>query len=310
MEHAPTTLSPAPAPAGTRAVEFGRRLTSTVGLWGLVAVVFVWGHPLAFAGLVGLLATLGTIEFHLMAQRAGLFSAIRLSVIACVCYSIGLHFLLLRPGASPAALHLADSLAFCLFLFALFLLRLRVPIDGHRSVIGMGIALLGFVYLAFAFHFLSRVVFLGWEGGSGRPAGAWIALWLVVVTKFTDMGAYLVGSAIGKHKLIPHISPAKSWEGLAGAFLFAQLAACGLHALFPKALAPLGGWDDVVILGFLLAAAAVVGDLAESLLKRSLAIKDSGHTLPGIGGVLDLIDSLCFSAPVLYFYLHLRLGVA
>ena len=71
----------------------------------------------------------------------------------------------------------------------------------------------------------------------------------------------------------------------------------------------MGGWDDAVILGLLLAGAAVVGDLAESLLKRSLATKDSGQALPGIGGVLDLIDSLCFSAPVLYFYLHLRHGV-
>lgn len=306
MDPAPTTATSPPA---KHALEFGRRLTSTLVLWGLVAVVFVWGHPLAFAVLVGLLATLGTIEFHYMAKRAGLFSAARLSMIACIGYSVSLQVLLLRVPHSATALHDADGLAFCLLLFLLFLLRLRVPIDGHRSVAGMGIALLGFIYLAFAFHFVSRIVFLGYGGGWGRPPGAWVALWLVAVTKFTDMGAYLVGSAIGKHKMIPHISPAKSWEGLGGAFLFALLAACGLHALFPQPLAILGGWDDVIILGFLLAAAAVTGDLAESFLKRSLAIKDSGSSLPGIGGVLDLIDSICFTAPVLYFYLHLRLGV-
>ena len=306
MARVSTTASPAPAP---RTVEFGRRLASTVGLWGLVVAVFVWGHPLAFASLVVLLATLGTVEFHLMARQAGLQSAITLSVVACVGYSVALHCVLLSPPHSPAALHLVDSLSFCLLLGLLFVLRLRLPIDGQRAVVGIGVALLGFVYLAFAFNFLSRVVFLGYDGSPGRPPGAWIALWLAAVTKFTDMGAYLVGSAIGRHKMIPHISPAKTWEGLCGAFLLAQLAACGLLAIFPKQLEALGGWDDAVILGFLLAGAAVVGDLAESLLKRSLAIKDSGQALPGIGGVLDLIDSLCFSAPVLYFYLHLRHGV-
>ena len=108
---------------------------------------------------------------------------------------------------------------------------------------------------------------------------------------------------IGRHKMIPRISPGKTWEGFFGALFFSQLAACGLFALFPTQLAALGGWPHVIILGFVLALLAVVGDLAESVVKRSLGAKDSGNMLPGIGGALDLIDSLCFTAPVLYFYL-------
>jgi phosphatidate cytidylyltransferase len=117
------------------------------------------------------------------------------------------------------------------------------------------------------------------------------------------MGAYITGSLIGRHKMIPHISPAKTWEGFAGALFFAQLAACGLYALLPEQLAALHSWPHVIALGFLLAILAVIGDLAESVVKRSLHAKDSGNMLPGIGGGLDLIDSICFTAPALYFYL-------
>ena len=131
-----------------------------------------------------------------------------------------------------------------------------------------------------------------------------LLVWLLAVTKFTDMGAYIVGSLIGRHKLIPHVSPGKTWEGLAGALVFSQLAGCGLYAALPRELAVLGGWGHVIFLGLILAALAVLGDLAESVVKRALQAKDSGRMLPGIGGALDLIDSVCFTAPGLYFYLQ------
>ena len=103
--------------------------------------------------------------------------------------------------------------------------------------------------------------------------------------------------------MIPHISPGKTWQGLGGGFLFALIAGCGLFALLPEDLAVLGSWPTVIALSLVLGALAVVGDLAESVLKRSIGVKDSGNTLPGIGGMLDLIDSLCFTAPALYFFL-------
>jgi phosphatidate cytidylyltransferase len=167
---------------------------------------------------------------------------------------------------------------------------------------------LGFIYIALLFHFTARLVFLA-PGPDLTPTtigshGAMLLIWLLAVTKFTDMGAYLIGSWIGRHKMIPHISPGKTWEGFAGALLFSQLAGCGLYAAFPGPLSILHSWPHVIILGFLLAILAVIGDLAESVLKRSLNAKDSGRMLPGIGGALDLIDSICFTAPALYFYLQ------
>ena len=278
-----------------------KRAVSTVGLWLLVIGVFVWGNPYGFAFLIGGLAVLGTWEFHLTARHAGLLSTMRLGVLGALAYSVWLYVLLI--SGREAGTHVLDTAAFALFLGAGFCVRLLRPVDGERSVIGLAVAMLGFVYLAFGMNFMGRVVFHGYTG-TGVPPGAWLALWLAAVTKFTDMGAYLVGSMIGRHKMIPHISPGKTWEGLIGAFGFSQAAACGLYAAFPGQLAALGGWPQVVGLGLVLAVAAIIGDLAESLVKRSLAIKDSGHSLPGIGGVMDLIDSLCFTAPILYFYLH------
>jgi phosphatidate cytidylyltransferase len=103
--------------------------------------------------------------------------------------------------------------------------------------------------------------------------------------------------------MIPHVSPGKTWEGFGGALLFSQLAGCGLYAIFPQHLWFFQKWTHVISLGLILAVLAVIGDLAESVLKRSIHAKDSGKILPGIGGSLDLIDSICFTAPALYFYL-------
>lgn len=285
--------------------EFLRRLRSTLLLWGLVVVVFAVGHPAGFSLLVAFLAIVGTMEFHSMAGKAGMLTAHRLGLVGCVLYTLALHAVLFLPPHDPGTTSFVDTVAFALFLVLLFLFRLPVPVDGRRGVLAIGHALLGFLYIAFGFNFVGRIIFFGWEGGTARPEGAWLAIWLVTVTKFTDMGAYIVGSLVGRHKLIPHISPAKSWEGLAGAFAFALLAAAGLYALLPGKLSALGGWGGVILVGLFLAGGAIIGDLAESLIKRSLEIKDSGQVLPGIGGVMDLIDSLCFTAPLLYFYLRI-----
>jgi phosphatidate cytidylyltransferase len=122
------------------------------------------------------------------------------------------------------------------------------------------------------------------------------------------MGAYLTGMAIGRHPLIPHISPKKTWEGFFGALAFSLLASLGLFKLMPGHLTALT-WTHAVVLGLLLGFAAVIGDLAESIVKRSTGAKDSGGLLPGIGGALDLIDSLLFTAPLMFFYLRLVIRV-
>jgi phosphatidate cytidylyltransferase len=104
--------------------------------------------------------------------------------------------------------------------------------------------------------------------------------------------------------MIPHISPNKTWQGFGGALAFSTGGSFLLWKLLPAQLGLLNG-TDVVILGLGLGLTAVIGDLAESVFKRSLDLKDSGGLLPGIGGALDLIDSVLFTAPLLFFYLRL-----
>jgi len=193
------------------------------------------------------------------------------------------------------------------FLLVVFARQMFERTRDIRPVETMAYTIFGFLYVVWLFNFVTKLVYL-FPHPNNHFTGQYYVLYCIVVTKFSDMGAYLVGSMCGKHLLIPHISPKKTWEGFFGAIGFAVLGSYGtlflagprLHFLNPFHAGVLG-----VLLGF----AAIIGDLAESIIKRSTDTKDSGNMLPGIGGVLDLIDSLLFTAPLLFFYSRLVLGV-
>ncbi|MFM9069234.1 MAG: phosphatidate cytidylyltransferase [Planctomycetota bacterium] len=163
------------------------------------------------------------------------------------------------------------------------------------------------------------VFYLGTLGGflillrcwSGNAAG-WLALVsMIAIVKMSDTGAYFAGRLCGRHPLAPILSPKKTWEGVFGGVLASVLAA-GLffHILWPRLVgegtgsiastSPPAAWRWILY-GVLLALAGITGDLAESLLKRDAQIKDAGRRLPGMGGILDLLDSLLVAAPVAYF---------
>lgn len=297
-----TTPTP---PAQSKAIVFLRRSASTLFLWGLVTAIFLSGKSWGMLGLIGALTMIATVEYFKMMRAAGVkcFPCFGITLAAIYCGVLSWHF---WHGAKSLP---GDMDALYVFLAAAvpFALQLRHPIRGMESLQAVAVNLLGFVYIALLFNFSARVTFMA-PGANAVPglvgaSGAFLLLWLLAVTKFTDMGAYIVGSMIGRHKMIPHVSPGKTWEGFGGALLFSQLAACGLYAMFPEHLGFFKGWGHVIFLGFLLSILAVIGDLAESVLKRAINAKDSGNMLPGIGGSLDLIDSICFTAPALYFYL-------
>ncbi len=293
-----------PPPAPGKTIVFVRRTASTLSLWAVVCAVFLSHRSWAFLGLIGFIAIVATVEYFRMLRTAKLHCFPRFGLLLAVVYSLALYLPFLA-GKNPQP-HL-DSLAIFIALAGAFTLQLRHPLRGIGSLLAVAATVLGFVYIAWLFNFSARLVFAVPGGlelpGRVSPPGAFLLLWLLAVTKFTDMGAYITGSMIGRHKMIPHVSPGKTWEGFAGALLFAQLAGCGLYAAFPAELAIFGNWTHVIVLGLLLAILAVIGDLAESVVKRALGAKDSGRLLPGIGGSLDLIDSVCFTAPALYFYL-------
>jgi phosphatidate cytidylyltransferase len=136
-----------------------------------------------------------------------------------------------------------------------------------------------------------------------------LMLFLIIVTKAGDIGAYLVGSvsnrilAGGNHKMVPSISPGKSWEGAAGGLALSV----GLSIALGERLTVSGSPLILAMLGLVLFLGGFVGDLAESALKRICGVKDSGHTLPGIGGVLDLLDSLMLNAPIFALFMTIQL---
>lgn len=298
-------LLPMTAASGTNSKiqTFAKRAASTVGLWVAVAAAFASRLDWAYLLLIGLLVVLATVEYLRMLREGGVRGFPALALVLAAGYSAGLYLFLLGNGVPPWW----DGLAFFVLVAGVFVWQLRRPIEGVATLAGVALGVFGFIYIAYLFNFAARLVFV--VPGPGEVPGAMLLLWGIAVTKFTDMGAYLVGSAIGRHKMIPHVSPGKTWQGFGGAIVFALLAGCGLYGLFREdmpafatGLHVLGGWPGVIGLSVVMALAAVVGDLAESILKRSLAVKDSGRVLPGIGGALDLIDSLCFTLPLLYLY--------
>lgn len=124
--------------------------------------------------------------------------------------------------------------------------------------------------------------------------GAWWLLYIIVLVWGVDSGAYMFGRALGRHKLAPKVSPGKTWEGLVGGLITSAVIACLLSKYAPLDAAPL----TLLICSVIAALASVLGDLTESMFKREAGIKDSGHLVPGHGGILDRIDSLTAAVPV------------
>jgi phosphatidate cytidylyltransferase len=165
----------------------------------------------------------------------------------------------------------------------------------------MAFTVLGIVYAGLL---LTTVAELKRDGG---PVGGDLVIFVLVVVWAGDTGAYFAGRFLGKHKLYPAVSPKKTWEGAIGGVL-GSLAAGAAMKVFR--LDGIFNWFDVVMLTIPGAALAQMGDLAESLLKRSVGVKDSGSILPGHGGILDRIDAVLFFAPYVHVYIQLRLTLA
>lgn len=283
---------------------FLARSFSTLSLVALVVAVFVSGNAWAFMGVIAFLSIAGSLEFFRMTRLGGIPCEQVFGLGLSVVYSTTVALLFAREGVGAFMyMGVVDALGIAAAVLGTFILQLRGPIDGQKSLVAVATTVLGFLYVPFLFNFMARLCFWGSFGSEAEVPGAWLVLWVVAVSKCTDIGAYCTGSLFGTKKMIPHISPGKTWEGFYGAVLVSMGVGSALYAWKPEELALLGGWSHVLILGFMLCLFTVVGDLAESVIKRSLKVKDSGATLPGIGGALDLIDSLCFTAPVAFLYL-------
>ncbi len=167
----------------------------------------------------------------------------------------------------------------------------------------------GFWYVAVLLSFLVRLAFEWkvYEDWQTNYTGRLMLLLFVVLVKSADIGGYAFGRLLGRHKLIPAISPGKTWEGLVGCYAVSLLAGLGMwyvfHAWFSESFGQIRfPLVHALVLPVLLTTTGVFGDLAESLVKRSVGVKDSSSRFPGMGGILDILDSLLFSAPFMYAY--------
>lgn len=261
-----------------------QRIFSTALLW---AVVILLPLVLGFHGAVLLLlafALLTQWEMHDMLDRLGYRPLQLLGACAATFLLLGVAYV---PGMDLA--HALAAVFIALALFGLF-----VPPTGQMltRLLPTLLALVsGPFLLAFYVPLLQQSILL--------------AVWVIAVTKFTDVGGLLVGMWLGKHKLAPAFSPKKTWEGAIGGVLTATLVGLLIFAIGRTHLpADFGVWT-VFVLAPVLAVIGICADLFESAWKRECGVKDSGRLFPGIGGAFDLTDSLLFAAPVAVLILAL-----
>jgi phosphatidate cytidylyltransferase len=284
---------------------FLRRLTSTVVLWTVILTAMFSGHPLVADGvfllLMVLLALTGLAEFYGLAEKRGLICFKWCGLIGGVLLMVGTFLNVtghLGAHDSPARVNDFETSFLIIFVLGLCVRQFLSKIS-TTGILPISVTLFGLMYVPWLLNFIQKINFFHGLGGDGK----YYVLYFLIVTKFSDMGAYAVGSLIGKHKMIPRISPGKTWEGFGGAIVVSTGASLGFVHLFGTHLYGMNPLH-AVILGVVLSSTAVIGDLIESLFKREAGVKDSGSFFPGIGGILDLLDSLLFNAPIMYLYLR------
>lgn len=246
-------------------------------------------------------------EFYVMLSKAGIRT---FRIVGLIAGAVMITSTLLTTGPEPGERLLACVMEqFVVFtcIAAVFTVQ-AFNKDRAQAIRSISCTILGVMYVPFLMNFFTKLCY-GWESachewyGFVCDTGRLLVIYAVLVVKVTDTFAYIVGSKIGKHKVFPVISPGKTWEGLAGGVFMAVVSSVSFQVACKGKIGELYmGLDDAVILGFLLAIAGIAGDLFESLIKRSVESKDSGASVPGMGGFLDVLDSLLFGVPVVYFY--------
>jgi len=295
----------AAAQSPSKAKIFLRRLVSTMILWSVILAALFSGNKLVadyvFLLIIVVLAAAGLVEFYGLVEKRELVCFRWCGLMGGLLLMVGtfLHCTG-RLGDYDSPSHVNDFEISFLILFVLGLcVRQFVSRSNTAGILAISTTLFGLMYVPWLLNFVQKINFFPGIGNNGK----FYVLYFILVTKFSDSGAYAVGSLIGRHKMIPRISPGKTWEGFAGAIVVSTVASwLFVHFLGHK----MPGMNTLhaIVLGVVLSASAVVGDLIESLFKREAGVKDSGKLFPGIGGILDLLDSLLFNAPIMYLYLR------
>ncbi|MFI5754142.1 phosphatidate cytidylyltransferase [Streptomyces sp. NPDC051569] len=277
--------APMPPPPKKRA---GRDLRAAIGVGvglGAVVVASLFIVKAVFVGVVAVAVVVGLWELtSRLDEKKGIKAPL-------VPLAVGGAAMVVAGYASGAE---GAWVAMALTALAVLVWRMTAPPEGYLRDVTAG------VFAAFYVPFLATFVALMLTADDGARR----VLMFLVLTVVSDTGAYAVGWRFGKHKLAPRISPGKTREGLIGAVAFAMAAG----ALCMQFLIDDGVWWQGLLIGLAVAASATLGDLGESMIKRDLGIKDMGTLLPGHGGIMDRLDSLLPTAPVVWLLLVLFVG--
>jgi phosphatidate cytidylyltransferase len=260
-----------------------------------IVLVFVWfGGWAAFAAIL-LVAALCIYELHSMLLHASLHPIMPISMALSVLFLVAAMF----PQQRAVVLEIGVSAALIVSFVWLFF---RQELAGAMIDWSLTLAIAIYIGWPLSFFLLLRGYTISTIPGRH---GAWIFLprgvWWMLVALLgvwgNDIAAFFTGHYFGRHQLAPRISPAKTWEGVAGGLVLSIVVALVLT------VGPLGvPWYLALVLGVLICAASVLGDLAESLIKRQTHVKDSGQMMPGHGGILDRADSMLFTVMVVYAF--------
>lgn len=263
-----------------------KRIFSTVLLWLVILATMYFFQARGGIVLLVLVSALTLREFYQMVARMGHTPFARLGLLFGAAITLSPVAVPFSPLITPENL-----LAVAAVVFAIRIVGERNP---ENRVESLGWTLFGLIYVPFMLQFLVRILLID---GPHAHTGLALTLWLIAVSKFCDVGALLSGMAFGKHKMAPVISPKKTWEGAIGGLLTsAALGAgivCAFGRYFPASLTP----ALAAAIALPVAGLGIVSDLVESVIKRRANTKDSGATIPGIGGMFDLSDSLILTAP-------------
>ncbi|MFE9839352.1 phosphatidate cytidylyltransferase [Streptomyces sp. NPDC005551] len=275
---------PAPAPKKTAGRDLGAAIGVGVGL-GAVIIASLFFVKAVFIGVIAVAVVVGLWELtSRLSERKG----IRAPLVPLAIGGAAMVVAGYVRGTEGA------WVAMALTALAVLVWRMTEPPEGYLKDVTAG------VFAAFYVPFLATFVALMLAADDGPRR----VLTFLLLTVVSDTGAYAVGWRFGTHKLAPRISPGKTREGLLGAIGFAMAAG----ALCMQFLIDDGSWWQGLVLGFAVAASATLGDLGESMIKRDLGIKDMGTLLPGHGGIMDRLDSLLPTAPVVWLLLVLFVG--
>ncbi|MFG2644644.1 phosphatidate cytidylyltransferase [Streptomyces sp. NPDC048370] len=287
-EHPQEPMSSPNRPAAPQKKSAGRDLGAAIGVGvGLGAVIiaslFIW--KAAFIGVITVAVVVGLWELtSRLQERKGIKAPLVPLAVGGAAMVVAGYV----RGAEGA------WVAMALTALAVLVWRMTEPPEGYLKDVTAG------VFAAFYVPFLATFVALMLTADDGAER----VLTFLLLTVVSDTGAYAIGWRFGKHKLAPRISPGKTREGLVGAVTFAMAAG----ALCMEFLIDDGTWWQGLLLGLAVAASATLGDLGESMIKRDLGIKDMGTLLPGHGGIMDRLDSLLPTAPVVWLLLVIFVG--